>query len=133
MERAEVEIGVELRVEIRFGDAECGAHLLDAFHGDLQIAILRQRDLNQLLQLRILKQIPPRHVGDGLTGHSRRIAPLFGHGDFGAFVVGTDGAGRRDERRAGDEERAREHVSARPPPSAAFPQQAREAPPSACP
>jgi len=57
---------IQLRKEFRVRLRGEGLRLLDPRYGDPQIVIVRQRLANQPLQRLVVKNTPPRKIGDGV-------------------------------------------------------------------
>jgi hypothetical protein len=55
-----------LRKQRRALDAVLRAHLLDVQRGDAQVAVVRERDLDQPLQARIAEELTPADLDRGL-------------------------------------------------------------------
>ena len=98
---------VDLREQERFRDPGLGAGLLHAGGGHAQVEVLRDALANQGLELRVLRHLPPRQVGQRLRlGRSFQEAVLRGRRHLRPVVVRTDRAGREEhEKREGCGER----------------------------
>ena len=100
---------VQLRPEVRLREAVAGARLLDALDGDLQVLVLDERDAHELLQLRVVEELPPRRVGEGLGLGGRDLAPGRRRGDLGPLVVRPERAAGRERRQEDEQQTAGDH------------------------
>ncbi len=68
-------VQVDLGPEVGLGEAVARAGLLDPLGRDPEVLVLDQRHADQLLELRVLEDLPPGRVGEGLGLGSRKLAP----------------------------------------------------------
>src|SRR6202040_3770888 len=62
---SEISVSLYLRKKVGSRDDNLRSRGIDAFRRDLHVVILLQRCANQLLQLRILEDLPPRKICEG--------------------------------------------------------------------
>jgi hypothetical protein len=93
----------DLWEEIRPGDPDQGAGLLDARRGGAQVVVVRQGFRDQPLQHLILEDLPPGQVRQrGRLGDPHLAAVRLGQRDLGPEVIGANSTSCDKLTRAGE-------------------------------
>ncbi len=93
---------VDLREELRAGDARVRPELVDAPGRDPDVVVGAERLVDQLLEDRVAEDVPPGLIGERRRRRRRalNLAVLVGNGEGRPLVVGADGASARTGRGA---------------------------------
>src|SRR5690606_14131750 len=89
------------RQPVALDDAELGAGLFDTIHGNAQIAVVLQGQIDQRLQPGILEEIPPGRQR-GLAGIARRHWKTVGHRRSRPVIGGCQRAGAQGKAQHGN-------------------------------